>query len=176
MQVIQTLVADTHLIDVESRLDDRGSFGRTWCAEVARAHGLCPYFEQSSVSFNRARGTLRGLHFQRHPHSEVKLVRCTAGAIFDVVLDLRPESLTFRRWTAFRLDCENRRALYIPRGCAHGFLTLTDGAEVLYQISPAYKPGFESGVRWDDPAFGIEWPEAPRIMSERDKSWPDFEP
>jgi dTDP-4-dehydrorhamnose 3,5-epimerase len=155
-------------------MDERGLFGRTWCADEARALGLCQQFAQCSVSFNRTRGTLRGLHFQTAPYAETKLVRCTAGAIVDVVVDLRPDSPTFRRWVAEELTAENRRALYVPEGCAHGFQTLTDGAEVLYQITPAHQPGFSSGVRWDDPAFGIRWPDVPRALSERDRTWPDF--
>jgi dTDP-4-dehydrorhamnose 3,5-epimerase len=174
MQFIPTILPGVHVVEVEARTDERGLFGRTWCADEARAHGLCPHFAQCSVSFNRIRGTLRGLHFQTAPHAETKLVRCTAGAIVDVVVDLRPGSPTFRRWVAEELTAENRRALYIPEGCAHGFQTLTDGAEVFYQITPAYQPGFSSGVRWDDPAFGIRWPDVPCALSERDRTWPDF--
>lgn len=174
MRFTQTALPGVHLIEVEATLDERGLFGRTWCADEARAHGLCPFFAQFSVSFNRVRGTLRGLHFQLAPHAETKLVRCTAGAILDVVVDLRKGSPTFSRWIACELTADNRKALYVPEGCAHGFQTLTDGAEVFYQITPSYEPGASSGVRWNDPAFGIQWPEGPRILSERDRSWPDF--
>lgn len=174
MLFIPTILPGVHLVEVEARSDERGLFGRTWCAGEAQARGLCPHFAQCSVSFNRLQGTLRGLHFQTAPHAETKLVRCTAGAIFDVVVDLRPDSPTFRRWIAEELTAENRRALYIPNGCAHGFQTLTDRAEVFYQISPDYQPDFASGVRWDDPAFGIRWPDGTRMLSERDRTWPDF--
>jgi dTDP-4-dehydrorhamnose 3,5-epimerase len=149
-------------------------FGRTWCVDEARERGLHTQFEQCSVSFNRVKGTLRGLHFQIAPYAEIKLVRCTAGAIMDVVVDLRPESPTFRSWVAVELTAENRRAMYIPEGCAHGFQTLANGSEVFYQITPTHHPEFSSGVRWDDPAFGICWPEPPRALSDRDRAWPDF--
>lgn len=176
MKLGPTEIAGLHVIDVDEKVDERGSFARTWCADAARALGLRPYFEQASVSFNRSKGTLRGLHFQVRPHSETKLVRCTAGAIYDVVVDLRQESPTFRRWVAFELSSANRRSLYIPERCAHGFQTLTDDAEVYYQISPAYRADSASGVRWNDAAFRIAWPPGPRILSERDRSWPDFTP
>jgi dTDP-4-dehydrorhamnose 3,5-epimerase len=162
------------LITPELREDVRGLFARTWCEREARAAGLDERWVQSSLSYTKTRGTLRGLHFQRAPYEEVKLVRCTAGAIFDVVVDLRRESPTFKRHIAVELTAENRLQLYIPRGCAHGYQTLADGVEVLYQMSEVYSPDHADGVRWDDPAFGISWPGANPIMNERDRRYPDF--
>ena len=162
------------LVTPEQREDFRGFFARTWCDQEAAAHGLTDRWVQSSLSYTKSRGTLRGLHFQREPHEEVKLVRCTAGAIFDVVVDLRPTSPTFKKHLAVELTAENRVAIYIPRGFAHGYQTLTDGVEVLYQMSEFYAPEFAAGVRWDDPAFRIAWPESNPIIAERDRSYPDF--
>ena len=162
------------LVSPEPREDFRGLFARTWCEREAAAVGLADRWVQSSLSYTKARGTLRGLHFQRSPHEEVKLVRCTAGAIFDVVVDLRRDSPTFRRHMAAELSAQNRVALYIPRGCAHGYLTLADDVEVLYQMSEFYSPEHAAGVRWNDPAFGVAWPEQNPIMSERDRDYPDF--
>jgi dTDP-4-dehydrorhamnose 3,5-epimerase len=162
------------LITPELREDVRGFFARTWCEREARAAGLAERWVQSSLSYTKTRGTLRGLHFQGAPYEEVKLVRCTAGAIFDVVVDLRRESPTFKRHIAVELTAENRLQLYIPRGCAHGYQTLVDGVEVLYQMSEVYSPDHADGVRWDDPAFGISWPGANPIMNERDRHYPDF--
>lgn len=174
MQFLDTPLAGVVVIEIESHEDERGAFGRTWCADEARSRGLQPHFDQCSVSYNRWKGTLRGLHFQREPHAESKLVRCTAGAIYDVVVDIRPLSPSYRGWIAYELTAANRRALYVPPGCAHGFQTLTDGAEVYYQISPPYRSESAGGVRWDDPAIGVQWPEVPRLMSERDRSWPSL--
>jgi dTDP-4-dehydrorhamnose 3,5-epimerase len=162
------------LVTPELREDVRGFFARTWCEREALAIGLTERWVQCSTSYTKSRGTLRGLHFQRAPHDEVKLVRCTAGAIFDVVVDLRPESPTFKRHVAVELSADNRFALYIPRGCAHGYQTLVDGVEVLYQISEFYAPDHADGVRWNDPAFAIAWPDPSPILSERDRSYPDF--
>ena len=162
------------LVTPEQREDFRGFFARTWCDQEAAAHGLTDRWVQSSLSYTKSRGTLRGLHFQRAPHEEVKLVRCTAGAIFDVVVDLRPTSPTFKKHFAVELTAENRVAIYIPRGFAHGYQTLTDGVEVLYQMSEFYAPEFAAGVRWDDPVFRIAWPESNPIIAERDRSYPDF--
>ena len=164
------------MLDLERFEDDRGFFARTYCREEFAAHGLNPDLAQCSVSFNLARGTLRGMHFQAAPHEEDKLVRCTQGAIYDVLVDLRPASPTFKRWLGAELSAENRRSLYIPAGLAHGFLTATPNAEVYYQISTPYHPDSARGVRWDDPAFGIEWPEEPIVISERDANYPDFAP
>lgn len=158
----------------ERHADARGHFARTWDPGAFAAHGLTPAVAQCSVSFNPRRGTLRGMHWQDAPHAEAKLVRCTRGAIYDVCLDLRPASPTFGRWTAATLTADSGEALYLPEGCAHGFLTLADDTEVFYMISAPYAPGAAGGVRYDDPAFGIAWPEAVRVISERDAAYPDW--
>lgn len=164
------------IIEPDLHADERGAFARTYCADEIRAHGLDARVAQCSTSFNRRAGTLRGLHYQRPPHAEVKLVRCTMGAIFDVAVDLRPESPTYCRWVGVELTAENRRALYVPEGCAHGFLTLVDGSEVFYQISSPYVAQAGTGVRWNDPAFGVQWPSTPIVMAERDADYPDYQP
>jgi len=154
--------------------DERGFFARTWCQKEFAAHGLSPRLVQCNVSFNTRRGTLRGIHYQAAPHAEAKLVRCTKGAIYDVVVDLRPESPTLRGFMAVVLTAKNRRALYVPEGCGHGFLTLEDETEVFYQMSEFYNAKSGRGVRWDDPAFQIAWPEKVEVISERDRSYPNF--
>jgi dTDP-4-dehydrorhamnose 3,5-epimerase len=169
-----TGIGGAWVIELERLQDERGFFARTWDAQEFAERGLNPRLVQCSVSFNRARGTLRGLHYQSAPHEEAKLVRCTAGTIFDVVVDLRPDSPTFRRWFGIELSAENRLSLYVPEACAHGFLTLDDNCEVHYQISQVYAAEAASGVRWDDPAFGIAWPAEVVVMNERDRSYPDF--
>jgi dTDP-4-dehydrorhamnose 3,5-epimerase len=156
--------------------DERGFFARTFCAREFADHGLETCFVQHSTSYSDARGTLRGLHFQKSPHDEVKLVTCLKGAIWDVVVDLRRGSPTFLRWQAFELSEDNRARLYIPKGVAHGFQSLTDAVEVNYLISTFYAPDATSGVRYDDPAFGIDWPLPPAALSERDRNWPDVMP
>jgi dTDP-4-dehydrorhamnose 3,5-epimerase len=162
-------------LEPQRHADDRGHFARTWCRDECAAHGLNPALAQCSSSFNRRRGTLRGMHFQRPPHAEDKLVRCTRGAVFDVALDLRPDSPTFKRWHGVELSADNGAALYVPAGCAHGFQTLADDSEVLYLISTPYAPDHAAGVRFDDPAFGIAWPDAARaIVHARDRAYPDF--
>jgi dTDP-4-dehydrorhamnose 3,5-epimerase len=162
------------LIDIEPREDERGFFARTWCRHELAAHGLDTEIAQENLSLNRHRGTLRGLHFQRSPHEETKIVRCTRGAIFDVIVDLRPLSPTYLRWEAFELTAGNRRAIYIPKGLAHGFQSLTDGTEVAYRISAFYAPEAAGGYRYDDTAFGIAWPLPVTVISERDLAWPAF--
>jgi len=151
--------------------DERGFFARTFCQKEFEAHGLRPTLVQCSVSFNKKKGTLRGMHYQVPPHEEAKLVRCTRGAIYDVVLDLRPSSPTFKQWVAEELTAANRRMVYIPEGFAHGFQTLADHTEVSYQMSEFYHPECARGVRWDDPAFKIDWPVADAIVSKRDQSY-----
>jgi dTDP-4-dehydrorhamnose 3,5-epimerase len=162
------------LIDIEPREDERGFFARTWCRQELAAKGLDPEVAQESVSYNRHRGTLRGLHFQRSPHEETKIVRCTRGAIFDVIVDLRPRSPTFLRWQGFELTAENRRAIYIPKGFAHGFQTLADDVEIAYRISAFYAPEAAGGYRYDDAAFGVSWPVPVTVIGERDLGWPAF--
>lgn len=161
-------------IHLEPHLDDRGFFARTWCREEFGAHGLNPRLVQCNISFNIRKGTLRGMHFQLPPHAESKLVRCTMGAIYDVVLDMRPQSVTYCQWIGVTLSAENRKMAYIPEGCAHGFLTLEDNTEVFYQMSEFYNQESARGVRWNDPAFQIAWPSAPTVISERDRTYQDF--
>jgi dTDP-4-dehydrorhamnose 3,5-epimerase len=162
------------LIDIEPREDERGFFARTWCRQELAAQGLDSEIAQESLSFNRHCGTVRGLHFQRSPHEETKVVRCARGAIFDVIVDLGPRSPSCLRWQGFELTAENRRALYIPKGFAHGFQTLTDDAEIAYQISAFYAPEAAGGYRYDDAAFGIAWPLPVTVIGDRDLGWPAF--
>ncbi len=169
----ETDVAGAFLVEPEPVADERGFFARTWDRREFQARGLNPDLAQCSVSFNRRRGTLRGLHYQRPPHQEAKLVRCTAGAVYDVVVDLRPASPTFKRHAGATLTAANRLALYVPEGCAHGFLTLEDATEVSYQISEFYAPEAAAGVRFDDPALGIAWPAEVRVVNQRDRAYPD---
>ena len=161
------------IVRPERHADARGHFARTYDAAEMAAHGLNPTVAQCSVSFNAARGTLRGMHYQEAPHAEAKLVRCTRGALYDVCLDLRPDSPTFRQWTAATLTEHNGDALYVPEGCAHGFLTLAPDTEAFYTISYPYVPEAGRGVRYDDPAFGIDWPEPVRVIHDRDAGYPD---
>lgn len=170
-----TDLAGVLIIDIEPQTDDRGFFARLWGRDEFAERDLVSEFSHVSVSFNTRRSTLRGLHYQTPPFAETKIVRCIRGGIYDVALDLRPESPTFRRWTAVELTADNRRALYIPAGCAHGFQTLTPDAEVLYMIDKPYRPDAARGARWNDPAFGIAWPEGDRKMNARDAGYPDFE-
>jgi dTDP-4-dehydrorhamnose 3,5-epimerase len=162
------------VIEPEELADERGFFARTWCQREAERHGLNPRLVQCSISFNRRKGTLRGLHYQAAPHEEAKLIRCTAGAIHDVIVDLRRDSPTFREHFAILLSARNREMLYVPEGCAHGFQTLEDATEVVYQMSEFYSPDSARGVRWNDPAFGIAWPIPDCILNARDRAYPDF--
>jgi dTDP-4-dehydrorhamnose 3,5-epimerase len=162
------------VVDLERHVDDRGFFARTWCRDELARRGLVGELAQSSVSFNRRAGTLRGMHYQCAPHEETKLVTCLRGRIYDVTLDLRRESPTYRRWFAAELSGDDLRSIYVPAGCAHGFQTLSADALVHYQISVPYSPAHARGVRWNDPAFGIEWPPAERTMSQRDASYEDY--
>jgi dTDP-4-dehydrorhamnose 3,5-epimerase len=168
-----THIEGVRVLEAERLEDDRGFFARTWDADEFAERGLNPHLAQCSISYNRARGTLRGMHFQAAPYEEAKLVRCTSGALFDVAVDLRPGSPTFGAWFGVELSARNRRALYIPEGCAHGFLTLEDGCEVHYQISERYVPEASRGVRWNDPAFAISWPGDVVVINERDRSYAD---
>ena len=177
MIIRPTPLAGAHVVELERLGDERGSFARTFDAEQFRAAGLDPRVAQCSTSFNLREGTLRGMHYQAAPHEEVKLVRATSGALFDVIVDLRPRSASFRRWFGIRLDARSGTALYIPAGFAHGFQTLAEDTEVHYQINVPYVPGAARGVRFDDPAFAIDWPAPPpggRTISERDRGFPDF--
>ncbi len=162
-------VIEPHLLE-----DDRGFFARTWCQRELVAQGLNPHLVQCSISFNKKKGTLRGMHYQVSPHEEVKIVRCTKGAIHDVIIDLRRESPTFKQYVAVVLKADNRKMLYIPERFAHGFQTLEDDTEIFYQMSEIYEPTCARGVKWNDPAFAIEWPPAERLIIERDQTYPDF--
>lgn len=170
----ETYLPGAFIVESERLADERGFFARAWCRREFEARGLNPRLAQCSISFNARRGTLRGMHYQAAPFEEVKLVRCTSGAIYDAIIDLRPASPTFKRHLSVVLSAENRAMLYVPEGFAHGFQTLVDGAEVFYQMSEFYAPDHARGVRWDDPAFGIDWPPAERIMADRDRLYPDF--
>ena len=159
---------------IEPKLDERGFFARTWCQEEFEKNGLNARLVQCSLSFNTRKGTLRGMHYQADPYAEAKLVRCTSGAVYDVVIDLRVDSPTFGKWIAVELTAEKRNMMYVPEGCAHGFLTLIDNSEVFYQMSAVYNPASARGVRWNDPSFQIVWPQTVEVISERDRTYPDF--
>ncbi|ACJ01120.1 dTDP-4-dehydrorhamnose 3,5-epimerase [Rhodospirillum centenum] len=174
MQFSETTIPGVTVVDLEPIRDRRGHFARCFCADAFAARGLPTDFPQHSLSFNAVAGTVRGLHFQLPPHGEPKLIRCTRGAIFDVAVDLRPESPTWRQWVGIELSASTGRALYIPPGLAHGFQTLTDETEVLYMMGVRFVPEAARGYRWNDPAFGIDWPLPPTLISERDLSFPDF--
>ena len=170
----KTTLQDAVLIDLEKRGDDRGFFARTFCEREFAAQGLETRFVQQNASSSAHKGTLRGMHFQRGDDAEVKLIRCLRGTILDVIIDIRPESSTYKHWEGFELSDQTHRMLYVPRGFAHGFITLTDDVEVTYLVSAFYAPGAEGGLRWNDPAFAITWPMEPTVMSDKDKAWPDF--
>lgn len=161
-------------IHLEANSDERGFFARSWCQKEFENHGLNPKMVQCNVSFNVRKGTLRGIHYQAAPYQEAKLARCTMGAIYDVVVDLRPQSPTFKDWIGVTLTAANRNMLYVPEGCGHGFLTLEDDTEVFYQMSEFYHPELARGVRWNDPAFQIVWPVEVEVISERDRTYPDL--
>ena len=175
MKFLPTPLAGAYLIELELLEDERGSFARSFCQNEFRAHGLDPAVAQCNVSFNRKRGTLRGLHYQADPHAEGKLVRCTRGAVWDVIVDLRKRSPTERKWFSAELTADNRRALYIPAGFAHGFQTLQDDTEVLYQMSEFYHPESAHGVRWDDRTLAIRWPIGDAVISPRDRAFPTLD-
>lgn len=171
----KTKLKDAFLIDLEPRQDPRGFFARTFCTKEFEAQGLKPTIAQCNLSFNYKKGTLRGMHYQTTPAAEVKLARCTHGAIYDVIIDMRSESPTYLSYFGVELTAENRRALYIPEMFAHGYQTLTDEAEIAYQMSEFYAPEYQCGLRYNDPAFGIEWPLPVCEISDKDASWPLFE-
>lgn len=170
----ETRLKGAFLVGLNPQVDGRGHFARTFCAREFEAHGLNPRVVQCNVSYNKRKGTLRGMHWQAQPHAEAKLVRAVRGSICDVIVDLRPDSPTYLQHVAVELSSINGQMLYIPEGFAHGFQTLDDDTEVFYQMSEFYAPGFGCGARWDDPVFGIPWPLADPIMNDRDRSWPDF--
>lgn len=171
----ETRLKGAYLVSPERITDERGFFARSWCEKEFRALGLAPRIVQCSISYNSAKGTLRGMHYQIPPFQEDKLVRCTRGSIHDVIIDLRPGSETFGLHYGATLTAENRTMLYIPKGFAHGFQTLEDDTEIFYQMSEFYAPDSARGVRWNDPSFGLEWPGEVRIISEKDRSYPDFD-
>jgi len=172
MRFTPSRIAGAWVIDIEPIRDHRGFFATTWLPDELRRHGIDPALAQCNLAFNHKRGTLRGLHFQAAPHAQAKIVRAIRGALLDVIVDLRPGSPTHRQWDSFELTADNRRMLYIPEGFAHGYLTLTDNAEMFYQASTPWAPESESGVRWNDPAFAISWPFEPVVISEKDRHWP----
>ncbi|HEX3776576.1 MAG TPA: dTDP-4-dehydrorhamnose 3,5-epimerase [Polyangiaceae bacterium] len=176
MRFDQTELAGAYVIEVEPHEDERGFFARAFCAREFAEHGLPSVFPQSNLSRNHSRGTLRGMHFEAPPSAESKLVRCVTGAIYDVIVDLRPSSASFLSWVGAELSAENARALFVPAGFAHGFITLTDDSDVFYQMGDFFRPGGARGARWNDPRFGIRWPLEPKVISERDATYADFDP
>jgi len=170
----ETKLKDAFIIDLEKHQDGRGFFARAYCEKEFRDHGIKSAVVQANVSYNKYKHTLRGMHFQTEPYGEAKLVRCTKGAIYDVIIDVRKNSPTYKEWIGVELSEGNFRMLYVPEGFAHGFITLQDETEITYQVSEFYTPGAEKGIRWDDAEFGIDWPADPAIISEKDENWPDF--
>ena len=175
MKFTESRIPGAWIIDVTEIHDDRGFFAMTWLPGEFTRRGLDPSLAQCNLAWNHKRGTLRGMHFQNSPHQQVKIIRCTRGALLDVIIDLRPDSPAYRQWEAVELSADNRRMFYIPKGIAHGYITLTDAAEAYYHASTPWAPLAESGVRWNDPAFGIKWPFDPVIVSEKDAGWPLLE-
>jgi dTDP-4-dehydrorhamnose 3,5-epimerase len=171
----RTKLRDAFIVEPERLEDERGFFARTWCQQQFAARGLNHKMVQCNISFNKKKGTLRGMHYQISPYEEAKLVRCIKGAIYDAIIDLRPHSPSFKQWLGVELTEDNRKMLYIPEGFAHGYLTLEDDTEIFYQVSEVYAPEVARGVRWDDPAFDISWPIDVRVILERDQQYPDFE-
>ena len=170
----ETKLSGAFIIELERHEDERGFFARNWSQKEFEEHGLVSNFVESNISFSRKQGTLRGMHYQLAPWGQAKLVRCTNGSIFDVIIDLRPDSPTFQDWVGAELTSENHSMLYVPLDFAHGFQTLEDNTEVTYQVSAPYRPESSTGVRWNDPVFEIAWPEADRVIIARDRNYPDF--
>lgn len=171
----ETKLKGAFVLDLEKHGDERGFFARVFCRKEFEEHGLNPFVAQANTSLSRRRGTLRGMHFQQPPHGEAKLVRCTSGALFDVIIDLRRDSATFKEWVGVELTAENGRMLYVPEGFAHGFQTLENDTVASYIVSEFYAPEAEGGYRYNDPAFSIEWPAEVTVISDKDQNWPDFE-
>ncbi len=172
----ETKLVGAFVIELEKREDTRGFFARGWCQKEFEDHGLVAQVVQTNISYNRKKGTLRGMHYQVAPFEETKLVRCVRGGIYDVIIDLRPESPTYKQWIGVELTAENYKMLYVPENFAHGLQTLEDDTEVIYQVSQFYTPGAERGMRWNDPAFRIEWPQDIEVISDKDADWPDYMP
>jgi dTDP-4-dehydrorhamnose 3,5-epimerase len=175
MRFLELEIPGAYLVEPAPIADERGQFARVWCAEEFASHGIGGAPVQANTGYNPARGTLRGLHYQAEPHPEAKLVRCTRGAVYDVLVDLRPGSPTYGRWQGAELTADNRHSLFIPPLCAHGYVTLVDHSELWYQATAAYAQDSARGLRYDDPALGIQWPVPIAVISERDRSWPWFE-
>jgi dTDP-4-dehydrorhamnose 3,5-epimerase len=176
MKFTETRMAGAYIIDLEKHQDARGYFARSWCRREFSERGLDDGLVQCNLSFNIRRGTLRGMHFQAHPFAEAKIVRCVRGALYDVMIDLRPDSATFLQWAGFELTPDNGTSVYIPRGFAHGFQTLEDSTEILYQMTEFYAPDYARGVRWNDPLFNIQWPDDRPTIASRDNQYPDADP
>lgn len=170
----ETKLKGAYVIDIEKLNDERGFFARAWCQKEFIDNGLESNLAQVNVSYNKVKGTLRGMHYQIAPYQEVKIVRCTKGAIYDVIIDLRAESPTFKKWIGVELTSDNYRLLYVPEDFGHGFQTLVDNTEITYQVSQFYSPGAERGIRWNDPVLEIDWPLKPSMISDKDKNWPDY--
>lgn len=176
MKFIKTRLGDAFIVEPDEMADERGFFARSWCQREFELIGIHKRPVQSNISFNKKRGTLRGLHYQADPYGEAKLIRCTMGAIYDVIVDLRSDSTTYLQWISVELTQKNGRLLFVPVGFAHGFMTLRDNTEIFYQMSQFYMPEYSRGVRWDDPLFGIRWPMKVSVISEKDELYPDFIP
>ena len=170
----ETKLKGAFIIEIEKREDERGFFGRSWCANEMKEHGLNVNIRQANISFNKAKGTLRGMHYQIAPHQEAKLVRCSRGSIYDVIIDLRKNSPTFKQWIGVELTQDNYKMLYVPEDFAHGFITLEDNCEISYLMSEFYVPGAGATIRWNDPLFNIEWPIVPKVISEKDRFQHNF--
>ncbi|GAA5520545.1 dTDP-4-dehydrorhamnose 3,5-epimerase [Aliifodinibius salicampi] len=171
----KTNLKDAYIIELNKLKDERGFFARQYCQNEFRDHGIQISIVQANVSYNKLKGTLRGMHYQTEPHGEAKLVRCTKGGIYDAIIDVRSGSPTFKKWIGVELTEHNHKMLYVPEGFAHGFITLQDDTEVTYQVSEFYTPGAEEGIRWNDPTFNIDWPAEVNVISEKDLNWPDFD-
>jgi dTDP-4-dehydrorhamnose 3,5-epimerase len=171
----ETTIKDAFIVEIERLEDERGFFARGWCAKEFEANGIKCDFVQANIAFTNRKGTLRGLHYQIAPHQEAKLIRCSNGAIYDVIVDLRHDSSTYRKWFGVELTAENHKMLYVPEGCAHGYQTFVDNTELFYAATQFYAHEYERGIRWDDPMFGIRWPKTGiRIISDKDKNWPNY--
>jgi dTDP-4-dehydrorhamnose 3,5-epimerase len=174
MKFTETKLKGAFIVEIEKLTDDRGFFGRSWCRKEFEAYGLTSRVVQTNVSFNRKKATLRGMHYQIAPHQESKLIRCTRGAIYDVIIDLRSELPTYKQWVGVELTADNYSMLFVPEGFSHGFMTLMDNTEITYQVSEFYTPGSEKGIRFNDPTFRIRWPLEVSVISDKDRTWPDF--
>ena len=174
MKFTETKLKGAYIIDLNKLEDDRGFFARAWCQKEFEEHGLNGRLSQANMSYNKRKGTLRGLHYQIAPYQEAKMVRCVRGALYDVIVDLRKDSPTYKQWIGVELTQDNHRMLYVPEDFGHAFITLVDDTVAFYQVSEFYTPGAERGLRWNDPALGIDWPMEPAVVSEKDANWPDF--